>query len=270
MIDWDHLPRIESVTNPRVRQLALLCERASERRRLGRAVIEGEHLLSAWLSLKGAQVKTVYLRPAYRLPDPLTEALSLIGAECLILSEAVFRRLSSLENSPGPLAVIEPWAPSCPETIEGDAVYLDRLQDPGNAGTILRSAVAFGVRDVFASPGCVDLWSPKVLRAAMGAHPAVRIVQGLAIDALVQRARVPLCATSSHDGTLISKTDLRAPRIWLLGQEGGGLDWSALTTDRMIKVRIDQDPAIESLNVGVAASICLYEQHRQRHDARQR
>jgi len=268
MIDWDSLPRIDSLANPRLRQLALLCERVAERRDQALAVIEGEHLLTAWLSLEPRRIKTVYLRGAHTLSDSLRRALEATEAQCLILSEALFRRLSSLENSPGPLAVVEQGRASYPESIERDGIFLDRLQDPGNAGTILRSALAFGVRDIFASPGCVDLWSPKVLRAAMGAHPALRMVQGVAIESLVERSRVPLCATSSHGGRSIGEADLRGPRIWLFGQEGGGLDQATLAAAQTIKLRIDQDPAIESLNVGVAASICLYEQHRQRNDPR--
>jgi TrmH family RNA methyltransferase len=98
----------------------------------------------------------------------------------------------------------------------------------------------------------------------MGAHPLLDIAQAVPLERLMADARVPLCATSSHAGLSIVDANLSEPRIWLFGSEGAGLDPAAIDASRVQWLCIEQRPAMESLNVGVAASICLHEQFRQR------
>lgn len=255
---------IVSSANPRFRRLLELSSRPAARREAGLAVIEGEHLLATWLQHAPTALAELYLRQGGERAEPLRTALERSGVPQFELAEPLFRRASMLEHSPGPIALIRVPDQVDALFLDGDAVYLDRLQDPGNAGTILRSAAAFGIGTVMASPGTVDLWSPKVLRAAMGAHPLLTIAQDVPLDRLAAGARVPLCATSSHSGLSIVDADLGAPRIWLFGSEGAGLDPAAMDASRVQWLCIEQRPAMESLNVGVAASICLHEQFRQR------
>jgi TrmH family RNA methyltransferase len=139
-------------------------------------------------------------------------------------------------------------------------VVLDRLQDAGNVGSILRSAAAFGVKQVLALKGTAALWSPKVLRSGMGAHFGLQLIEGLAesdLDALA----IPRIATSSHQGPYLHEwmqsSDWPHPCAWLLGHEGQGLSESLLLSAKHC-VRIAQPGGEESLNVAAAAAICLH------------
>ncbi|MDP3226338.1 MAG: RNA methyltransferase, partial [Rubrivivax sp.] len=140
------------------------------------------------------------------------------------------------------------------------SVVLDRLQDAGNVGSVLRSAAAFGVQQVLALKGTAALWSPKVLRAGMGAHFGLRLVEGLD-EAALQNLSVPLVATSSHGGDLLPHAKLPQPCAWVLGHEGQGVSPSLLA-HCALQVRIPQPGGEESLNVAAAAAVCLYESAR--------
>ena len=131
--------------------------------------------------------------------------------------------------------------------------------DAGNVGSILRSAAAFGVQQVLAIKGTAALWSPKVLRAGMGAHFALRLVEGLEAPA-VAALQVPLLATSSHAGLVLGQSALPWPCAWVLGHEGRGVD-EALMARCAHTVSIPQPGGEESLNVAAAAAICLYASH---------
>jgi TrmH family RNA methyltransferase len=139
---------------------------------------------------------------------------------------------------------------------------LDRLQDAGNVGTILRTAAAFGFTQCLALKGTAALWSGKVLRAGMGAHFALNLVE-LAGDAQLDALRVPLIATSSHAQRALQEVDLPWPCAWVMGHEGQGVS-SALEARCSLTLRIAQPGGEESLNVAAAAAVCLYESTRQR------
>jgi TrmH family RNA methyltransferase len=136
------------------------------------------------------------------------------------------------------------------------SVILDRVQDAGNVGSILRSAAAFGFGQIIALKGTAALWSPKVLRAGMGAHFALRLVEGVEPSALAALT-VPLVVTSSHEGNFLHQQKLPMPCVWAMGHEGQGV-CEDLMTRASLKVRIDQPGGEESLNVAAAAAICLH------------
>jgi TrmH family RNA methyltransferase len=133
---------------------------------------------------------------------------------------------------------------------------LDGLQDAGNVGTILRSAGAFGFRQVIAMKGTAALWSPKVLRAGMGAHFGLSLIEGVTTEALAQLG-VPLLATSSHQGDYLHQSKLPWPCGWIFGHEGKGVSAATAALASQF-VRIVQPGGEESLNVGAAAGICLH------------
>jgi TrmH family RNA methyltransferase len=135
-------------------------------------------------------------------------------------------------------------------------VVLDRVQDAGNVGAILRSAAAFGFTQIAALTGTALLWSPKVLRAGMGAHFGLRLVEGLSADAL-QALQVPLLVTSSHAGQWLHQARLPWPCAWVLGHEGQGVS-PAIAGRAAGQLRIAQPGGEESLNVAAAAAICLH------------
>ena len=141
-------------------------------------------------------------------------------------------------------------------------LWLDRVQDPGNLGTLLRTAAAVGIKQVFVSEGSVSAWSPKVLRSAQGAHFVLQVYEHLDLHALRERLRVPLVATALEQGQMLYSLDLPKACAWLAGNEGQGVD-PALLARADLRVFIPQSDAVESLNVGVATAVCLYEQLRQ-------
>jgi TrmH family RNA methyltransferase len=148
---------------------------------------------------------------------------------------------------------IEPNAPS---------VVLDQVQDAGNVGSILRSASAFGFTQVIALRGTASLWSTKVLRAGMGAHLALRLVENVGEEALVAIA-MPLLGTSSHANAALATAPLPWPCAWIFGNEGAGMS-ASLETRCALRLRVPQPGGEESLNVAAAAAVCLYESARRR------
>nr|MBA3623919.1 RNA methyltransferase [Methylibium sp.] len=193
--------------------------------------------------------------------DASLRALALRAPRITVLSEALFAGLSPLESQARIGFVIERPAEAA---VRGGlaSVVLDRLQDAGNVGSVLRSAAALGVAQVVALAGTAALWSPKVLRAGMGAHFALRLVESANVGDLDALA-VPLVATSSHGERSIAEGALPEPCAWVFGHEGQGVDATLLARCAQTR-RIPQPGGEESLNVAAAAAICLYESLRQR------
>jgi len=271
------MKRIESPSNERFRALVALAGSARDRRREGLSVIEGAHLLAAYLARHGAP-RQLFLpaRTAAELDTAsrpgMAEIAALVaraGVEPLVLADRLFAQASQVENGPGPIAIVDTPRPALPQRLVDDAVYLDRVQDPGNVGSVLRTCAAVGVGRVIASPGTAFCWSPKVLRAAMGAHFHLDIHEGVTAAELLSRLAVEAVATAADAPAQLYQADLRAPRVWLLGNEGQGLEASLLAAPGVRRLSIPQTDAVESLNVGVAAAVCLYEQLRQRSAARE-
>jgi TrmH family RNA methyltransferase len=258
--------RIVSRDNTLFRELLHLAGSARERRRREASLIEGVHLCEAYLQRHGRARKVLVAESA--LDDPEVAALIAgLDEPPVILAAPLFKAISAVEHGVGIALLIDTPRPALPARIEADTVYLDRLQDPGNVGTILRTCAAAGVRRVLTAPGTAWCWSPKVLRAGMGAHFHLEIHESVGWAELVPRLRVQVRATTAVAEGDLWDADLRAPALWLFGQEGGGLA-AELLEAATLTVSIPQAPAVESLNVGVAAALCLYEQMRQRRSTR--
>ena len=172
-----------------------------------------------------------------------------------VLPDALFQSISGLE-SPARMGFVMPL-PTAPDLHTGaPTVVLDRLQDAGNVGAILRCASAFGFTQVLALKGTAALWSPKVLRAGMGAHFGLSLIESAEPEALARLA-MPRLATSSHAGEWLHRMAMPWPCAWVFGHEGQGVGEGAraLCTG---SVRIVQPGGEESLNVATAAAICLH------------
>lgn len=253
------LDHVTSRDNPALVRLRKLAADAGGYRKTGSVWIEGDHLLRAALQ-RGWQPALVVLTEG-AMQDAMLAALTESALRTLVVPTALFKGLSGLE-SPAQIGA-ELTLPAAPQ-IDANAatVVLDRLQDAGNVGAILRSAAAFGVRQVLALKGTAALWSPKVVRAGQGAHFGLRLVEGLAatdLEALV----VPLVATSSHDSQPLHRIALPSPCAWVMGHEGQGVS-AELMARCALRVGIPQPGGEESLNVAAAAAICLYESERQK------
>ena len=254
---------IRSAANDQYRNLLRLAGSARERKRSAQTVIEGIHLVEAWLERHG-ELRTLFV-PERALALPEHAALiARLGSSPKVLADPLFERASQVGHGNGPLAVVDVPAPALPALIERDAVYLDRIQDPGNLGTILRTCAAVGVTDVMLAPETTPAWSPKVLRSGMGAHFHLQIYEGVSSQLLLERSTIDLLSLRASDAQCLYDADLVAPVVWLLGNEGAGLAPELLTLPRSRAVSIPQASAVESLNVATAAAVALYEQLRQR------
>lgn len=254
------LKPITSRSNPLWQSLRRLSQEPTAYRRQGQVWIEGEHLCTEAVQQGCAVELAVTTEAAWQ--TPALRRLAEAAPTVVLLPASLMAALGTLD-SPPPLALVLPWAPH--SAIDGHApsVVLDRLQDAGNVGTVLRSAAAFGIRQVIALKGSAALWSPKVLRSGMGAHFRLQLVEGVELEAL-EALRVPMLATSSHAAVAaIDATALPWPCAWVLGHEGQGLAAAVASRCRMT-LRIPQPGGLESLNVAAAASVCFYESARQR------
>jgi TrmH family RNA methyltransferase len=249
--------RITSRDNPLLVRLRRLARDGAAYRRVGQVWLEGDHLCAALRVRGGVAAQAVLSEDAWL--DGRLRDLAGWAQKVAVVPRALFAAISALESPaaigflldlPAPPA-LDPTAPS---------VVLDRVQDAGNVGSILRSAAAFGVGQVLALRGTAALWSPKVLRAGMGAHFALQLMEGLDEEAL-ESLQVPLLATSSHAGALLPEAPLPPACAWVLGHEGQGVS-ASLQARCALQVRIPQPGGEESLNVAAAAAVCLYESAR--------
>ena len=243
---------IQSRDNALVKELRRLAHEPTAYRRQGRVWLEGDHLCRAALARGRTPALAVFSESFW----PLAQAeYARAAIKTIVLSDALFAGISGLESPAQMAFVVE--LPALPVAAPGTAtVVLDRVQDAGNVGSILRSAAAFGFGQVLALKGTAALWSPKVLRAGMGAHFGLRLVESLAPEAL-DALQVPLIVTSSHQGELVQHQRLPWPCAWALGHEGQGVG-DAVAQRARLAVRIGQPGGEESLNVAAAAAICLH------------
>ena len=238
--------------NPLLKELRKLGSDSVAYRKLGRIWVEGEHLCSAALA-RGLTPRTaVFSDAGWERASP---GLRSAAPDAVRLSDALFGSVSALD-SPSDMGFLMDL-PLAAQMLPGvHTVLLDRVQDAGNVGSILRSAAAFGVRQVLALRGTAALCSPKVLRAGMGAHFGLHLVEGLEPHDL-DGWDVPVLVTSSHHGVLLHEARLPKLCVWVFGHEGQGVapHWEERAT---VAVRIAQPGGEESLNVAAAAAICLH------------
>ena len=257
--------RIASPDNPTIKRFRALANDARKRSAEGRTVIEGEHLVRAWLDHGMAPELCLVDEDRAISADLRTciDRLQIAGTEIITVPSRLLK-LTGTIDSPAPMVGIVACRAGSPVACQGkDCVILDAVQDPGNVGTIMRTAAAAGVGHVILGPGTASAWSPKVLRAAMGAHPVLNIVEGCAIAELAGRLGVPLLGTDGHASAVVHDIELSQSVAWVFGNEGQGLSETVRQSVSQF-VAIPQIDTVESLNVASAAAICLFEMRRQR------
>ena len=184
------------------------------------------------------------------------------GSEVVVLSDALFSEISPVVSPTGVVAVVKtPQARSLPAGLES-CVMLEDLRDPGNLGSILRTAAAAGIRQVLLSASSVHAWSPRVLRAGMGAHFMLQVYEQVDLAAAVDAFPGVVVAARSTASRSIFDTDLSGRVALLFGNEGGGLT-AALRRKAQAEIAIPMPGGTESLNVAAAVAVCLYERVRQ-------
>ena len=245
---------ISSAANPLLKDLRRLAQDSTAYRKQGRVWLEGDHLCRAAIE-RGVRPALAVFAQGYWDANSVEWSLSMAGGTIVVIADALFAGLSALE-SPAHMGFVLELPAAAPIHATTPSVILDRVQDAGNVGAILRCAAAFGFRQVIAIKGTAALWSPKVLRAGMGAHFSLQLVEG-ADPAALEVLAVPVVATSSHTGELLHRARLPWPCAWALGHEGQGLS-AELAARATLTVRIVQPGGEESLNVATAAAICLH------------
>ena len=247
--------KIASPDNPHFRDWLKLAGSARQRRKSGLTLLDGAHLLAACLDAG--------LRPVEILlgGEPTAEVAALLrrveDVRVSQLDAALFAQLSELKTPTGVLALLAlPQVALAPARF---ALLLEDIQDPGNLGSMLRSAAAAGCDAVFLSKGCADAWSPRVLRAAMGGHFVMRIHEDA--DLLQVAGEMTVYAAVLGAESSLFECELRAPLAFAIGNEGAGL--SAELQSRCHPFAIPMPGQVESLNAAAAAAICLFEAVRQ-------
>lgn len=254
---------VTSRDNPAYKAMAKLAASASERRKTGLTVLDGPHLVAACLD-SGRKAEAI-VASATGLASPEIERLVRRAGRTPVtqVTDALFDAISTVESPTGIMAsVATPEARAVP----ADAslvLGLDDIQDPGNVGTLLRSAAAAGVGHVLLSRHCAFAWSPKVLRSGMGAHFALNIVEGVDLAAWLAGYRGTSVALDGRGEASLYDLDLARPVAFLVGNEGAGLS-PALAAAATVRARIPMAGPVESLNAGSAGSIALFEALRQR------
>lgn len=251
---------IQSAQNALFKEARKLLEQRRERLKTGQTLLDGPHLLASWLDA-GRTVQRVLLTEAGFANPEITALVKRANAPVSMLDERLFAEISELPSLSGVLAwVAIPQARALRNA--GFCLLLDGVQDPGNVGSMLRTAAAAGVEQVLLSSACADVWSPKTLRAGMGAQAVLDIVERADLPAFVDQFSGRIASTLLDGATDIYRTDLTGNLALVFGAEGSGVS-PEMATRAGLRLKIPMAPGIESLNVGAAAAICLYERVRQ-------
>lgn len=251
---------ITSRDNPFFKSLRKLAESSRERIKSGKTLLDGEHLIAAYvatgrlpealiLSGEGGKMLAIGGLLSQLTDVPVTE-----------FSPSLFSEISPVKTPSGILALVSIPAPQ--QAGQEFCVLLEDIQDPGNLGAILRSAAAAGVQTVYLSSHCADAWSPKVLRAGMGAHFVLSVQENADLPQVAQRLPGMLVAASLDAEDSLFDLSLTGPVAFAIGNEGAGLSAELAQLARQ-KVRIPMPGAVESLNAAAAAAVCFFERVRQ-------
>lgn len=258
---------LHSLRHPLIRQWQKWLKNPSLQRHDEVLLIEGEHGVIAGLT-RGFECLSIFIGESTPQPSIIAQLPESIRYQC---PKNLMARLSSLRHVDHPLLAVFRY-PQTQDTpsLTDDVVILDRLQDPGNIGTILRTCALFGIRWIYALQGTASLWQAKTLRAAQGAHFHLHLKESILPQSLADLQQSifahRLFSLAQADGQSAPTLDLRSGKIWVLGQEGAGIgDYFQDLPHEAIAVPTFHNAGIDSLNVGVSASLLLYEQYRQRH-----
>ncbi len=254
---------IQSRDNPFFKELSRLTGSARQRGKAGQTLLDGAHLLAAYLDA-GKQPRHILVNASSTHDVEIAALLErAAGVPVTQLDDRLFEELSELKTPTGILAVIDLPQPAGTIADSRFALLLEDIQDPGNLGSMLRSAAAAGCDAVFLSTGCADAWSPKVLRAAMGGHFALDIHERQDLPMMAKSFRGALLAASLQATHSLYDCDLCGKVAFLVGNEGAGLSGGLLDLATRT-IAIPMPGRVESLNAAAATAICLFEAVRQR------
>ena len=251
---------IQSRDNPFYKHLKRLAESGRERRKTGQTLLDGVHLVEAYEAGLGP-VDTLIVGESAQASGEIARFVA--GREVVVLADSLLRDLGLVDTPSGLLAVAAMPKKNAAVNLKKDAILLDAVQDPGNVGTLLRTAAAAGIRQALLGPGCASAWSPKVLRAGQGAHFALTIHEDVDLTAFVAEYEGTSAVTCLDGAISLYEAKWQGPLAWIFGSEGQGVR-PELQAAAGLRIKIPMPGEVESLNVAAAAAICLFEAVRRR------
>lgn len=257
------IEQITSRQNNLVKELKRLAENKRARLEAGLVLSEGDHLLRVMLD---ANVRPTLVAVAERLvasPDIVGLMNACRDARLVVIADNVFDQIAPTDSPVGLLALSRLPIPSDTFLVDVNTLVLEAVQDPGNVGSLIRTSVAAGVKQIVLSPGCADVWSPRCLRAAQGAQWLATIYADWSLQSFLKGYQGDIAATVLNGGRNLYRQTFTKPVAWLFGNEGMGLTQELVELANRL-VTIPMVGSMESLNVNAAAAVCLFEQMRQR------
>ncbi|HUX64146.1 RNA methyltransferase [Sulfuricella sp.] len=251
---------ITSRENPLLKSTRKLAASSKERKKAGKTLLDGIHLVAAYHQAGGLAEAVMVSVTAQDHPEIRDFLQTVPPQNLIVLGDELFRDISTVDTPTGIVALIR-----IPQPAEGEVdccVLLEDVQDPGNLGSILRSAAAAGIGRIHLSPGCADAWSPKVLRAGMGAHFHLSIHENSDLVAAARGFPGQVVATTLGAKKTLFSLDMSGPTAFVIGNEGAGISEDLLEASDS-RVMIPMPGAAESLNAAAAAAICFFERVRQ-------
>ena len=249
---------IQSRRHPLIQQWVAWQESAHQRKKWDGVVLEGIHLIRdcPW------PLDVVFIcEAALQHPEILQLIIKKQISSYFIVTSSVFKQCTVLNPEVGIVAMVRISGEKSPDFNKGTYLWLERIQDPGNVGTIIRTAAAASLTGVLLSPECVSVWSPKVLRAAMGGHFFIQIWEQVPLEVVWTQFACRWATTLGSEAIPYDQVHWQEHQVLLLGNEGGGLSQEALSRSSG-QVVIPMNQKIESLNVGVACGILCFEWER--------
>jgi RNA methyltransferase, TrmH family len=257
------IKRISSRDNPFFKSLHRISSSARERREAGQTLLDGAHLLRAFLEAGGKPEHLLVNEAALQNAEIIALLEDCADVAQTRLDDALFSQLSELKTPNGLLTLVAVPSPQVTVAHAQFALLLEDIQDPGNLGSILRSAAASGCDAVFLSPGCADAWSPKVLRAGMGGHFVLSIAESADLIEVAAEFTGKIMAASLQADKSLYDSNLRGKLAFAIGNEGAGLSPALLNAAQQHFI-IPMSGKVESLNAAAATAVCLFEAVRQR------
>ena len=253
---------ITSRDNPIFKYQKKLADNARERRAEGKTLLDGVHLIESYCAVFGDP--ELIIIPEGKSSLEATQLLQhLEHVSTMMLPTLMFAELTPVASSTGILAVIKTPQVATPEVVKF-ALMLEDIQDTGNLGSMLRTALGAGVDAVYLSKGCTDAWSPKALRGGQGAQFYVPMIEGVDMVSAMQDFAGNTFATTMIGESLYAQ-NFTKPSAFVIGNEGAGLSNKALQAASH-QISIPMHPQLESLNAAAAAAVCLFECARQQHE----
>jgi RNA methyltransferase, TrmH family len=252
---------ITSNQNSKIKLVRALLSRSKERREAGAFVVEGVRLFEEAVNSHWGFQFILYDETLSERGKSKVESLKSQNVDVEEVSTSVMKSLSETETPQGILAVLSETRIPIPESLNF-VLIPDQIRDPGNLGTLLRTAAATGVQAILLPPDTTDAFAPKVIRSGMGAHFSLPI-HSLSWDEIQQHTKDLQLYIADMDGTSCWETDLRQPLALIVGSEADGASAEARKLAHQ-KISIPMNGNVESLNAGIAGSVLMFEIVRQR------